>query len=51
VEKKGKDLNKENFQKWTCDYCRYRDMCMQKDKESRVETGKVKHEVEMEMGC
>ncbi len=27
------ELDKENFQKWMCDYCRYKDICMQKDKE------------------
>ncbi len=43
------ELDKENFQKWMCDYCRYKDMCMQKDKEEVLGKSNGKKEIEMEM--
>ena len=41
------ELDRENFQKWMCDYCRYKDMC--REMENKVDMGKAKQEVEMEM--
>ncbi len=41
------ELDKENFQKWMCDYCRYKDMCKEMEKEGKVEMGKARKEVEM----
>ena len=43
------EIEKENFPKWMCDYCRYKDMCMEREKVMSEEQEKGK-ENEIEMG-
>ena len=43
------EIEKENFPKWMCEYCRFREMCMERAKEMGEEQEKGK-ENEVEMG-
>ncbi len=42
------EIEKENFPKWMCEYCRFREMCMERAKEMSEEQEKgMENEVEM----